>query len=268
MLIYVADDEPLLLKVLEKAVQKADPDAEVLSFDRGDTLMEALRAGQKPAVVFTDIEMPGMTGLELAGQLKSISPETKLIFVTGFSQYAVEAYRLHVHGYIIKPVTPERIREELDALGNSFRVKPVVDKLRVRCFGYFDVFCGEQPVIFQRRKTKELLAYLVDRKGAVCDAGELATALWEGKGDLTHRKSYLRALTTDLRRTLTAIGLDEVLIRQHNQWAVRTELLDCDYYHMLDGDVSAANAYQGEYMVQYSWAELTGSHLQFSRQKK
>lgn len=268
MLFYAVDDEPLLVEMLEEAICKAEPDAEVRSFCRVDTLMTALREGKKPDVIFTDIEMPGMTGLELVLQFKRLSPKTKIIFVTGFSQYAVEAYRLHVSGYIMKPVTPERIREELNVLGVSYKDKTEEGKLQVQCFGYFDVFYKGLPMIFQRRKTKEMLAYLVDRKGAVCDAGELITALWEGRGDLTHRKSYLRALTTDLRRTLETVGMEDVLIRQHNQWAVRTELLDCDYYHMLEGDISAINAYHGLYMMQYSWAEITGSHLQLSRRKK
>lgn len=265
MLIYAVDDEPLLLKMLEEAIRRAEPDVVVRSFDRANMLMAALQEGHKPDVIFTDIEMPGMTGLELAAQVKMVLPETKLVFVTGFSQYAVEAYRLHVNGYIMKPVTSERIREELDVIKAPCGSKAAADKLQVRCFGYFDVFYRGLPLIFQRRKTKELLAYLVDRKGAVCDAGELITALWEGEGDLTLRKSYLRALTTDLRRTLAEVGMEDVLIRCHNQWAVRTERLDCDYYHMLDGDMSAVNVYHGEYMLQYSWAELTGSHLQFSR---
>ena len=48
-----------------------------------------------------------------------------------------------------------------------------------------------------------------------------------------------------------------------DQWAVDTELLDCDYYRMLKGDMDAVNAYQGEYMKQYSWAELTVGRLFF-----
>ena len=57
--------------------------------------------------------------------------------------------------------------------------------------------------------------------------------------------------------------MEKVLLRMRDQWAVDTELLDCDYYRMLQGDMDAVNSYQGEYMKQYSWAELTVGRLFF-----
>ena len=124
---------------------------------------------------------------------------------------------------------------------------PNVDKLRVRCFGSFDVFFHGEPLIFRRSRTKELLAYLVDY-GGVCAAGEIIDALWEEGGAVKNPKPYLRALTKDLYDTLASVGMEEVLIREHNQWAIRKELLDCDYYRLLDGDAEAAGDYYGEYV--------------------
>jgi hypothetical protein len=138
------------------------------------------------------------------------------------------------------------------------------EKLCVRCFGNFDVFFHDRPLVFRRSKTKELLAYLVDREGAACTAEEIINALWEESGDVKNPKSYLRALTKDLRDTLASVGMEAALIREHNQWAIRKKLLDCDYYRLLEGDVEAASDYHGEYMNQYSWAEQTAARLQFS----
>lgn len=136
-------------------------------------------------------------------------------------------------------------------------------KLAVRCFGYFDVFYGDDPLIFSRAKTKELLAYLVDREGAVCTGGEIELALWEDAGVVKDTKHYLRILTNDLRAVLASVGLEDVLIRRHNQWAVRRSLLDCDYYRMLDGKAGPDDVFDGEYMKQYSWAEETAARLEF-----
>ena len=138
------------------------------------------------------------------------------------------------------------------------------EKLCVRCFGNFDVFFHDRPLVFRRSKTKELLAYLVDREGAACTAEEIINALWEESGDVKNLKSYLRALTKDLRDTLASVGMEAALIREHNQWAILKKLLDCDYYRLLEGDVEAASDYHGEYMNQYSWAEQTAARLQFS----
>ena len=57
--------------------------------------------------------------------------------------------------------------------------------------------------------------------------------------------------------------MEDILIRRKNNIAIRTELLDCDYYRMLEGDMAAVNAFRGEYMVNYSWAELTAGTLYF-----
>ena len=141
------------------------------------------------------------------------------------------------------------------------------EKLRVRCFGSFDVFFHEKPLVFRRTQTKELLAYLIDREGAVCTAGEIIDALWGENGAVQNPKPYLRHLTKDLRDTLALVGMEDVLIREHNQWAVRKELLDCDYYRLLDGDAEAASAYHGEYMNQYSWAEPTAARVQLRNEQ-
>ena len=262
MRIFAIDDEKAMLELLHEAILQAEPSAEVRDFRRAGDALAAVEAGEKPDVVFSDIQMPGMDGLSLAVRLKSLAPEVKLIFVTGYEQYAVEAFRRHVSGYVMKPVDALRVREELDALQLPLRpAEP--DKLRVRCFGYFDVFWHEDPLIFARTQTRELFAYLVDREGAACTGGEIISALWEDNDAVRNPKAYLRVLTQDLKNTLASVGMEAVLIRDHGQWAVRTELLNCDYYRLKKGEPEALNAYNGEYMIQYSWAEMTLAKLQF-----
>lgn len=263
MLFFAIDDEPRMLRLLHKAITEAEPDAEIMDFTEGDELLAAL-SEHTPDVVFSDVELQGMTGLELAVQIKKAVPETKIIFVTGYPQYASDAYRLHINGYIIKPAEAERVREELDNL-NLPKKETQPGKLRVRCFGSFDVFWNDQPLIFRRSQTKELLAYLIDREGAACTSGEIALAMWENEGNSQAAKQRIRNLLADLRATLRSIGMEDVLIRERRQLAIRLDMVDCDYYRMLDGDVSALNAFDGEYMKQYSRAELTTGRLHFKQ---
>lgn len=255
MLFFAIDDEPRMLRLLQKAIAEAEPAAFIMGFTESDELLEAA-AERIPDVVFSDVELQGMTGLELAVQIKKIAPEAKIIFVTGYPQYASEAYRIHVDGYIVKPVEAERIREELDNLGFPKKEIPS-EKLRVQCFGDFEVFWHDQPLNFRRKQTKELLAFLVDRKGAACTGEEIAVALWKSTDAVKNQKVYLRVLVHDLRSTLAEIGMQDVLIRENKQWAIRCEFLDCDYYRMLNGDADAIKAWNGEYMKQYTWAEMT-----------
>lgn len=137
----------------------------------------------------------------------------------------------------------------------------------MRCFGTFEVFWQGEPLKFERRQTRELFAYLVDRRGATCTAEEVIAALWTEDFDLKNAKHRVRNFVADLRATLRFIGMEDVLLRRGSSLAIRTELLDCDYYRMLAGDMAAVNAYRGEYMTNYSWAELTAGMLLFAAKK-
>ena len=143
---------------------------------------------------------------------------------------------------------------------------PGCSRLFARCFGSFEVFSQGRPFLFQRRKTKELLAFLIDQRGATCRAEEIGAVLWEDEADLGKTKHQLRNLVSDLRQALEKIGMGDLLIRKSGILAIHAEQLDCDYYQMLRGDPKAINAYRGEYMTQYSWAELTAGNLWFQEQ--
>ncbi len=264
MLIFAIDDEPKMLRSLHAAIAEAMPGSTVNDYTGAKGALEALENhALKPDVVFMDIEMPGMSGLDLAVRIKEIHPDARLIFVTAYSEYALDAYKRHVNGYLLKPVDVAMVREELNAL-DLIREETVDDnRLSVRCFGYFDIFHKGEPVVFARKKSKELFAYLIDRKGGVCTSSEIASVLWEDEPDANVTKHRLRTVISDLRATLKSIGCEGVLIRENRQLAIRVDRVDCDYYRMLDGDMAALNAYHGDYMIQYSWAELTTAALHF-----
>ncbi len=262
MLIFAIDDDPDMLALLHNAVAEAVPGGEILDFSLASSALDAVRErGLRPDVVFSDIVMPPPDGLALAGALKTAAPRARLVFVTGYERYALAAYRAHAAGYIVKPVTAERIREEMEALFPSAGA----GRLRVQCFGYFDVFWQDAPLSFSRRKTKELFAFLVDRRGAACTAEEAIAVLYENTGaeGMKKAKQRLRNLVSDMKSTLNAVGMGSVLIRQGSGLAVRTELLDCDYLRMVQEDAAARGGFHGEYMEQYSWAERTKGALLF-----
>ena len=268
MLFFVVDDEPIALKASGTVVQAAYPEAEIMLFHSAKAALCAISDQKiKPDVVLSDIEMPGANGLDFAVCLKRLSPHTRIIFVTGYSQYALDAFRIHAHGYILKPMTIERVKEGCSQFieVEHDRVSSTPDKLQIRCFGYFEVFWKGKPLLFSRKQTKELFAYLIDRKGDTCTSEEIATVIWEDEADLKKIKTRVRTLISDLRHTLEEIGMDELLVRRSGRVAIQKDLVECDYYRMLEGDMEAVNVFEGDYMVQYSWAELTAGRLLFGR---
>ena len=139
---------------------------------------------------------------------------------------------------------------------------PAEKRIRVQTFGNFEVFCNGTPIHFRRSRTKELFAYLIDRRGAGSTMGELVSILWEGRPDSAGVRSQLRSLITDLRGAFRSVGESGVIIKQRDLIAVDPNRVDCDYYHFLAGDRAAVNAFRGEYMSNYSWAEITVGALQ------
>ena len=264
MRVFVIDDEPALLETLHEAVADVLPRAAILDFRRGrEALAAVTELGERPDLVFSDIRMPDLDGLRLATEIKAASPDTRIIFTTAYSEYAMEAWKRHVNGYLLKPVTAADIREALADVPLPAEEEP--DKLRIVCFGHFEVYFRGKPVIFERRQSKELLAFLVDREGAACTAEEIISHMWENETDLQAAKTRIRRLISDLKATLQGIGMDDVLIRTRRQIAIRRDRVDCDYYRMLEGDPAAINAWHGEYMVDYCWAEMTTGRLYFRK---
>ena len=224
--------------------------------------LQAVEAGGfRPDIVFSDIRMPQLDGLALAVKLKKLAPRTKIVFLTGYEEYAMQAFRVRASGYITKPVEAEQIREEIDNIMPAREEMPM--GLWVRCFGPFEVFWNRVPIHFARRQTKELFAYLIDREGGACTAEEASATLWEYETDLAAAKARLRLLISDLKGALTQIGMEDILVRHSGRLSLLLDKIPCGYYRMLSGDMEWVNRYYGEYMTQYSWAEGKQGKLSF-----
>lgn len=263
MRILAVDDKTMPRKVLVRAITEAAPDAEVVACGSASEVL-ALPDVTTFDVAFLDIDMPGRNGVELARELKRLNPRINIVFATGFGEYMADAFSLHSSGYLMKPVTTEAVAAELENL----RYVPEVpteadgDKLVVRCFGDFEVFAQGQALSFDRAKSKELFAYLVDRRGAIVSMREAEAVLWEDapNGEKVSG-SYLRTLVADIKRALDACGHSAALVKRYGEIGIDTKQISCDYYDYLGGDPLAINAWRGEYMSQYSWAEVTRASL-------
>lgn len=250
MLYLAVDDENLQLNKLVDALKEADPKCEILSFNNPLTAYEAVKRVKIDAA-FLDIEMGGMNGVELGKRLKSLNPSINIIFVTGYDQYALDAYSMHASGYLTKPVSVERIKNELSNLRYPMPISNDSNKLRVQCFGYFEAFYNNEPIKFARSKTKEMLAFLIDRRGAMVSVKELSEALFGEE-----KASYLRNLVADLSKALKEVNCENAFVKHFNSYGINVKAVSCDYYDYLNNEPYAVKAYSGIYMQQYSWKKL------------
>lgn len=198
--------------------------------------------------------MRGVTGLEVAERLEKIQPQINIIFVTGFDGYKSEAMDLHASGYLMKPITTEDVENEIRFLRYPVKEEK---KIKIKCFGNFAVFFNGAPADFKYSKTLELLAYLVDRKGAMVTGSELSVILWE---DDTHA-SYLKKLYSDLKHTFERNGCADAFFSGRGSLGIDTGKISCDYLDYINSVPGSENLFRGEYMSQYSWAESTLANL-------
>lgn len=255
MNILVLDDERNALEMLMDVLKEVLPDTEPHGFRDPE---EAIMWAEKHApvdVAFLDIQMRGITGLAVAKHLKRSSPKVNLIFTTGYSEYAVDACNLQTSGYLLKPVSAEKVRYALNNLLHP--VEETRKDIYIRTFGSFEVFVNKDIVHFGRSKAKEMLAYLVDRRGCAVSRKEIFAVLFGDEAYNHGKQAYLTNIIRDLQSSLHEAGIDKILIRKYNSYAVDTALFDCDLYEYDKGTVPALNAFHGEYMARYSWGEET-----------
>ena len=260
MITISVDDQIQVAEEIIDMMDEIDPNGEHTPFGDPHDALEYIE-DVKPDVCWLDIEMPGMSGLELSMEIKKVSPLTNIIFVTGHEKFAYQSYQLHPSGFILKPVTKAALERELANLRNPVEMKRN-GLIKAQTFGNFEVFDREDnPVKFKRSRSKELLAYLIDRRGAMCTLGELVGILFEDREGDKALKNQVRVFVYSLKDDLKRIGAEKVLVKGWNAYGIDTSLIDCDYFNFLEGDNAAVNSFMGEYMIQYSWAEMTMGEL-------
>ena len=207
-----------------------------------------------------------MNGIELTARIKQLRPDIAVIFLTGYAQYALDAFSVHANGYLMKPVMEEKLSQEIAyALANR---PPRRDAhILIQTFSGFDVFVDGEIVAFSQAKCKELLAFLVDKQGNSVTRSEAFAALWEDRAYDRAMQKLLDNIIRSMRQTLEAYHIAEIFEMQRGTMRIRPEAFTCDAYRFFLGDSDAVSAYRGEYMSAYSWASITESYMDFKSRR-
>ena len=143
MRVVCVDDEKLILEDVVAMCKELPQIAKVKGFTRAGDALSWL-ADHEVDLVLLDIDMPGTNGIQLAAAIKEQSPDTAVIFLTGYTQYAVDAFAIHASGYLLKPVDKERLEEDVEfVLSNMSGRKSTKavnpSHVMIKTFGNFDV---------------------------------------------------------------------------------------------------------------------------------
>ena len=249
------DDEPLAVEYTLGQCARLSEIDDVHGFTDGQKALDWLR--HHPVdLALLDINMPRLDGITLAARIKKLHPKTAILFLTAYREYAFDAYAVRPAGYLLKPVPLEKLAAEVRYVCQES--KPSAPRhIRIKTFGNFDVYVDGRPVSFKLAKSKELLAYLVDKQGTGVSRAELFAAIWEDRLYDRKQQKQLDVYIRSLRETLQEYGISEIMEMEKGVLRVKPDTFACDAYLFYSGDSDAINAYRGEYMSAYSWASMT-----------
>ena len=215
----------------------------------------------KIELALLDIEMPGMNGVELAKELRTIYPKIIVVFVSAYNNYLEEFIKIHADYYLLKPYTQEDI-EDVFARAKLL-LKRQEKRVRIVTFGQFDVFIDGKPATFNGKKIKELFALLVDKKGQPLKTEEAFHCLWEGEDYNNDSASKYRKLWSRLQDYLAEMNLTDLLVidKTGGSKSLNIDLVECDYFKFLDGDPVVIKNFTYTYMSDYWWGEETLANL-------
>ncbi len=208
-------------------------------------------------VAFLDIVMPKINGIELAKKLIDINQAIKIVLITGYAQ-DIEAIKRELKDnlfeFCYKPYDEERIHEILARLLNQ-------DKMNVsfKTFPRFDMYVNGVHVDFERAKSKEFLAILVDHRGGEVTLDEAITKLWVDKEPELAKRLYRDAISR-LRMKLNEYGISNLVDFARGRARLNCSNVSCDYWDYLDGNKTL---FKGEYMRPYEWAAEIEDSLKY-----
>lgn len=226
MRIVLVDDEPyalegLRMELADLATTGGLADIEVVGlFEDGESLIREVTK-LRPDLIFLDIEMPGMNGLKTFEGLLEMGVDAAIVFITAYSQYAIEAFELNAVDYIVKPATGERLRKTIERVRKS--------NLSIRCFGSFSICVGERELNagWRTRKAEELIAYLLCQKGRFVSKEKLAEVLWpEQDGEKGLSNLYLAYYY--IKKQSKASGAPIPIESERGKMRINLEGVDCD----------------------------------------
>ncbi|PZT55158.1 response regulator [Paenibacillus silvae] len=268
---YLVDDEPHALNMLEMFLNRT---GEVQVVGRWMNGFEALKAldDVRPDIWFVDIEMPGMSGLELAANIHEIDPEAVIVFVTAYDQYAVAAFEHEALDYLLKPIEMGRLSRTIDRISrererghekkeqiqkqqqtqgvmksfisssedavNRHDSGDLVDRncLFVQMFGKLRVTpTNGDSVMWRTAKEKELFAYLLlqDPNAHAVHRDRIIEQLWPDER-YEKAKIYMHTCVSLLRKNLKKLGMEQMVSYRNEHYILDKNRIRADVYDVLD----------------------------------
>lgn len=273
--VLLVDDEPLALQHLQSMISVI-PNVEIVGQTTDGSEVLHLIKQYQPNLVFLDIHIGTYNGLEIAEQIELLYPTIQIVFVTAYTEHAVQAFELNAIDYLLKPVSNTRLVKTFSRLSqkNEFSEKNIETgtvttkedpHLKITAFkqGKIETHTGKI-LSFRTKKAEELLFLLWHFRKTPLSREQIIEALWP---DSENDKSttLLHSTLYQLRKTLTANGFEQPILLQNKLYSLQTSCeSDVEQFITLINQPLAANRmeelmaiYQGPYFEQneFEWSQ-------------
>lgn len=225
----IVDDEISGHILLKRAIKSVDGVEVVGSYMQPSALLNELKEVQ-PDIAFLDIEMAAMNGLELAEKIHEVNNQISVIFVTAFSRYAIDAFKVNALDYLLKPVDPKEVERVLNKVlnGRKAKIQPIQTRKNqmqlAQCFGFFEVYGNQnqKPVQWITSKVEELFAYLILYNGKLIEKWKLCELLWPNTSS-DNAQTNLHTTVYRLRKTVKNEGIPVNIYNRNGGYIIEFE---------------------------------------------
>ncbi|ARF17609.1 response regulator [Sporosarcina ureae] len=269
----LVDDEPLALQLLAHKLATFTGVQVVKTFTNPLHLLDDIQ-DLSFNVAFLDISMPGMDGIDLADHLLSIDPTIKIVFVSAYRDYAIQAFELNSIDYLLKPLKNERLENTIARLTHSLSSVFVPqtesgELLQIQCFQEFIVQYKQEVVKWKTIKIKELFAFFLTYHKESIHRDVLIETLWPDT-EYAKAKIQLHTALSHLRKTLESLGFSKVIVFTNQSYSMKLSNFYCDALEMeklvqqhtvatgssIDSFKKSIRDYEGDYLELegYDWS--------------
>jgi two-component SAPR family response regulator len=208
-------------------------------------------------VVFLDIEMPGVNGMDIIDDIMNLRPHIEIVFITAYNIYAVQAFENNALDYILKPLTYKRLSKTIGRIKKIAGHLNVTGKPFFKCFGSFEIYVQNKSVLWPNAKSKEILAFLVHKCGTAVSWEVIVEAVWPDYTDFEKAHANFHSTMYLLRKQLGDLGISSILECKRNSYRISTDMISCDYYDFIAmPENRQKSTTEGVYLEEsgYQWA--------------
>ena len=227
--VIIVDDEQLSLKRLRRILSESGEVMDCQTFQNPLKAYEYARDNPID-IAFLDISMPEVNGMNLSRELHELYPAMDVVFVTGYEEFALQAFNINATDYLLKPVSAERVRQTLDKILRRPRRREGLPMLEVRMFGGFKLMHPDpdrKPLKLRSPKTEELFAFLLYKRSVSRE--EIMDTLWSGF-DSDKASNNLNSNLYYIRKAMSESGLKVCLLADRKKVQIMENSLTCDLY--------------------------------------